>query len=115
MNRNAKSLQKKSNKHQAEHLGGRKWRVTSATSGKAHKLAAFVQGDTLKVFCDCEFVQFHAGRTCSHQLAVKQAIEVSTGRKLSFWQDADQALRQHRPVSVVKDLLATSRLVGGAA
>ena len=109
MNRNAKSLQSKSKRHEVILKEKNIYRVTSASSGKTYTVFKRDVGYT----CTCNWSEYHDTRIdpCSHVLAVEQWEEQGLlDRSLSFWASEEQAKKQHRPTSPVGvDLWATSR------
>ncbi len=110
MKRHARSLQKKERSHDVLPTGSRgTWLVKSGSSDKEYRVFAI---DPVGYRCTCEWAQwkdtiFHP---CSHILKVENWVEESGNRRLSFWDTAESAARQRRPVrGVGHGLHATSR------
>ena len=101
MKRQAKEMQKKAKKMEIRELGGGLFEVDS-TSGKTYLVRAEI--------CTCDWAKYHPDKICSHRMAVLNHIEEqAAGRRLSWWQEEEDAQRQHRPHLPVADVWATSR------
>jgi len=109
MRRHAKSLQKKARGHKV-YLGRHKgtFIVVSGSSGEPYTVWALANGGFR---CpSCEWGKWHPRDECSHILSVRQWLETSGHRSLSFWASETDAQRQHRPTEQVSSgLWATSR------
>lgn len=108
MNRQAKELQTKSRNHQVS-LGAHRgtFLVTSASSGKRYTVWEMSDGGFR---CSCEWAYWNPRDECSHTLSVREWLEASGNRSLSFWSTEQDAERQHRPTEWVSSgLWQTSR------
>jgi hypothetical protein len=115
---NHKRLQVKSHLHEVTDAGWLRFKVTSGTSGREYtvSLLPFYDDDgkvrEIHASCSCDWgtaggLTLKEASGCSH---VQEAVGYWTGRRMSAWGDADDALRQHRPVYDIKDnVLLTGR------
>lgn len=110
MNRKAKSLQGKAKKHVVTPAGNGHFAVESASSGNAYTVRD-LGGNYFR--CNCEWAAYHPMQDCSHTLAVRDWLAHAANKSLSFWSNADDASRQHRPTENIGfGLWATERKAG---
>jgi len=84
--------------------------------GNEYIVNVFINGEAS---CNCDWatkrpatLMEHKGATaCSHTIAVFEYIAQGQGKKVSAWNNEEQAVRQHRPVTDLNDgILLTARL-----
>lgn len=108
MKRNAKSLQEKAKTHKV-YLGKHRatYVVESGTSGESYTVWEMSDGSFR---CSCEWARWNPRDECGHTLSVREWLENSGNRSLSFWDSVEAAKRQHRPTEQVSSgLWQTSR------
>lgn len=92
MKRHAKRLQKKARKNTIiDHRGG-VWFVESSTSGETHHV---VEGGG-RLWCDCDWAQYHPAEPCSHRMTVTDELADREGWAVYYWTSEEDAKRQHK-------------------
>jgi uncharacterized Zn finger protein len=78
--------------------------VASATNPAANHIVTvdYHRDGTLHAHCTCPWA-LNGGVGCSHVMAALEALAGKRGRRLSFWQSREEALRQKRRVFCLVD------------
>lgn len=100
-NRNAKSIQKKSRKHQVEQTGPAAFTVTSGSSHKQYNIT--LNGIAR---CSCSWGEYRRqGQTCgcSHVVSVYNHLSEQAGYKVMAWASEEEAKKQHRQMITLGD------------
>lgn len=94
-----------------------RYRVISGGSGKEYIVNVFSDGGAS---CNCDWatkrtdslIENKGSTACSHTIAVFEFIAQGQGKRVSAWNNPEQAERQHRPMSDIRDgIVLTARRV----
>jgi hypothetical protein len=116
--RHAKKLQTKAKGHTVlvDDIQYGRYKVISGGSGREYIVNVFKDGSGASCNCDWatkrtdSLVENKGATACSHTIAVFEFIAQGAGRKVSAFEDAEAARRQHRPITdMVDGVLLTSR------
>jgi hypothetical protein len=110
MIRQVKTIQDKSRYHTVRQVRANWYKVTSHETGRVYDVALGLNGGT----CTCEWGRQRPDddrrSACSHVVAAINYRAGQKGRRISVWNNEDDARRQHRPMLSIGDgVILTSR------